>query len=584
MLTGSTMKTLASYSKSLGSILSASVLVSAAHAAAFTPLGDLPGGDTFSNAFDLSADGSTVLGASSDNDGGHYFRWRMESGFSLLPEFDVQAFSPDGSIVVGSTLTEILEAALWSEASGLVPIGAPLTDPGVDPFSVAFDASLDGSIIVGVGATTNSAFSEAILWDSAGNIVNLGFLPTDLPEPGFLSFSFANAVSANGQVVVGGSSSTRHVDRGEQAFRWTQAGGMEPLGILPGTFQSQALAVSSDGGVIVGSSGSEGFRWTETSGLQAIGSFLPLAVAANGNVIVGRADTESGSVAYIWTAENGAAPLATWLEVEHGILTTGWTLSEAAGVSDDGLRITGTGLNPAGVTEAFLVSLDPATTPSSATIILAGQVNYLIIDPAGFRYGVEGGTFYNEIPGVSANVTPGTVTLNWPNLSDGAYQVHLSGIATGPYSLSLTFAHADGNSSGHTFSGKIGKDGSHSFTATITSANATDSVFAHTFADTDGDDVTDSKDAYVLSDLRPTVFIGAYNTGIKNIVLSNGASLNDLIKDLLRQSRTRADFASAMTKKSTELFRAGKLTRAEKKKLISLALCAESPNWKKNRK
>ena len=50
----------------------------------------------------------------------------------------------------------------------------------------------------------------------------------DLPGGGISSQAFA--VSADGLVVVGGSSSAN----GGEAFRWTQAGGMVGLGDLPG--------------------------------------------------------------------------------------------------------------------------------------------------------------------------------------------------------------------------------------------------------------------------------------------------------------------------------------------------------------
>ena len=60
-------------------------------------------------------------------------------------------------------------------------------------------------------------------------MVGLGDLPLgDLPGVNFLSD--AQAVSADGSVVVGGSSSGGTLE----AFRWTEGGGMVGLGLLPG--------------------------------------------------------------------------------------------------------------------------------------------------------------------------------------------------------------------------------------------------------------------------------------------------------------------------------------------------------------
>ena len=63
--------------------------------------------------------------------------------------------------------------------------------------------------------------------------------------PGGVISSQAFAVSADGLVVVGGSSSAN----GGEAFRWTQAGGMVGLGDLPGgSFSSVAWSVSGVSG------------------------------------------------------------------------------------------------------------------------------------------------------------------------------------------------------------------------------------------------------------------------------------------------------------------------------------------------
>ena len=92
----------------------------------------------------------------------------------------------------------------------------------------------------------------------------------DLPG-GELSSS-ASAVSADGSVVVGSSSSKN----GNEAFRWSKKYGIEGLGDLPGgEFRSAATSVSADGSVVVGSASSkngiQAFRWTKATGLEGLG-------------------------------------------------------------------------------------------------------------------------------------------------------------------------------------------------------------------------------------------------------------------------------------------------------------------------
>ena len=82
----------------------------------------------------------------------------------------------------------------------------------------------------------------------------------------------------------------------------------------------------------------------------------------NGN----RENGAAGERAVIWDATNGMQELSVFLNA-LGIDTTGWTLSEAAAISDDGLTIVGTGTNPNGLTEGWI-----AVIPESGTALLMG--------------------------------------------------------------------------------------------------------------------------------------------------------------------------------------------------------------------
>src|SRR5204863_7276497 len=94
-------------------------------------------------------------------------------------------------------------------------------------------------------------------------------------------YSIATAVSANGNVVAGYS--------GTNAFGWTPATGMFSLGKLPGATNSEAHGISSDGSTIVGVSGGKAFRWTSGAGIVALGTApgLALGSSADGSIIVG---------------------------------------------------------------------------------------------------------------------------------------------------------------------------------------------------------------------------------------------------------------------------------------------------------
>jgi probable HAF family extracellular repeat protein len=334
-------------------------------AASFLALGDLPGGAFDSVAHDVSEDGTTVVGFGTSASGREAFRWTAATGMVGLGDLPGDRFesvalgvSADGSVVVGyGAPNPFTEAFRWTAADGMVGIGFL---PGQD-ISDAQGVSADGTVIVG------GASARPFRWTAAGGMTELG----DLPGGG--TFGEAFAVSADGSVVVGFSTS----DSGLEAFRWTQAGGMVGLGSLPASaFTSGAEDVSADGAVVVGVSrsgtGFEAFRWTAETGMVGLGD-LPggrffsdaRAISADGSVIVGVASTDTGSEAFIWDSVHGIRSVRDVL-ISQGVDLTGWQLLEATGIAADGRTIVGWGTNPSGQRECWIAQLAPS--PLAVTI------------------------------------------------------------------------------------------------------------------------------------------------------------------------------------------------------------------------
>jgi uncharacterized membrane protein len=144
-----------------------------------------------------------------------------------------------------------------------------------------------------------------------------------------------------------------------------------------GWTNSIAYAVSGDGSVVVGRGYSgaydpythEAFRWTQATGLERLG-FIPCndwsiahAVTADGSIIVGDPETNQGDCAFIWDRQRGIRRLHEVLTDDYGLDLSGWQLSAARGISKDGNTIVGYGLNPAGQLEAWIATgLRPALT------------------------------------------------------------------------------------------------------------------------------------------------------------------------------------------------------------------------------
>lgn len=132
----------------------------------------------------------------------------------------------------------------------------------------------------------------------------------DLPGGGYVSQ--ATAVSADGSVVVGISGSLD----GWEPFTWTSSTGMVGLGQYPGTTGgggTYANDVSDDGSVIVGTATKgggrfEAFKWTQSTGMVGLGA-LPnpvngldssetFGVSGDGQIVVGRSFGRFGMEAF----------------------------------------------------------------------------------------------------------------------------------------------------------------------------------------------------------------------------------------------------------------------------------------------
>jgi uncharacterized membrane protein len=360
----------------------------------FTALGELPGGQYFSEVWGVSGDGSTVVGDSIVNGnalfGGTYaaFVWRLNSG--MVDIYDLGGIGTicraygangDGSVVVGVadygvlTPTRIV-AFVWTEATGTVEIGDLPGGPSGSERSAARGVSADGTIVAGQGES--NAGAEPFRYTRQDSMfLGLG----DLSGGAFGGSGYG--ISADGRTIVGSSIS----GEGTVAFRWTQAEGMVGIGHLPVpagiTPFAEAYGANADGSVIVGLSrsmaslnnGWEAFRWTQQGGMVGLGDLPGGAVlsegygaTADGSIVVGKAGAQgpcgpfgcqTAPRAFIWDAQSGLRDLNTVL-ADMGLDLAGWTLSEARGISADGRVIVGTGINPTGDTEAWRVELGPA--------------------------------------------------------------------------------------------------------------------------------------------------------------------------------------------------------------------------------
>lgn len=311
-------------------------------AATITNLGVLPSGSS-SRGVAVSSDGSVVVGWSlNSNFDRRAFRWTSAGGMVDLGVLgsdttsSARSVSGDGTVVVGSGSTTGFR---WTSVGGMQSLTPPVNSiSGV---------SGDGAVLVG-----QTSF-HAYRWTSGGGVQTLASLAG-------AGSSNAYAASANGSRIAGSSDSSD----GERAVRWVD-GTIQSLGVLAGGAFSNGSAISSDGTAVVGysntPSGTRAFIWTESSntmtdlGVLAGGSgSYAYGVNGDGSVVVGQSGTGSGDRAMLWTSTLGMVDLNTYL-VGLGVNLTGWTLTEATGISADGSTIVGYG-SYQGATRGFVVN------------------------------------------------------------------------------------------------------------------------------------------------------------------------------------------------------------------------------------
>ncbi|MCC6415950.1 MAG: PEP-CTERM sorting domain-containing protein [Opitutaceae bacterium] len=252
----------------------------------------------------LSSDGSTVVGFARTGPGGPPaerlwtpYIWSNGTATALATPSALNvinstyAISADGSQV---SLRFENQYYLWTSGGGL---GSPVTEK-IQTFSS------DGSTYV-----TNTTYHHNSASTALPSVSSL------TPENGHNWNSLElRALTANGQVAVGSVindvSTYTDPDFRSQAVRWTEAGGYQLLGYLPGFRESDALNISDDGSIITGMYGPPvddiesytmyPFIWDLTTGMRPLGDALAAAgldvtgwefqsgaIAADGTTIVG---------------------------------------------------------------------------------------------------------------------------------------------------------------------------------------------------------------------------------------------------------------------------------------------------------
>ena len=324
------------------------LMSSAVKAQTISVVGPIAGGG-FSRAYAVNSSGTVVAGYS-DNALGQdvAIRWTSAGGsvsMGLLPGGSTnsygQGIDSTGNIIVGyGDSGGITRAFRWTNTGGyqILPFAS-----GTSGFNKATGISADGSIVAGVSGLGGAA--NGFNW-----YANNPTFPFNMCA-GLGAGNTSIAVSADGSAMAGVCGNTVH----RRTYFPNSVGGSNSV---PGQMWSMGEAISGDGLVITGrygtSGGAEmGFRWSQTQGPfmtvlpqtpNGCTALRPRAVNGDGSVIIGQVvDNVAGFTCFVWTPAMGSRLLTEHLQL-RAVNLTGWTLTDATGISPDGSAMCGHGI------------------------------------------------------------------------------------------------------------------------------------------------------------------------------------------------------------------------------------------------
>ena len=351
----------------------------------FIPLGDAPGGDFCSSASAASADGRVVVGNGVNDRGPVALRWTEQEGITEIPpaypekkyRSTARGVSSDGNTVIGESSStasfrgvNMSQGYIWTAEKGIHLLGSL---PGGFPASAARAVSGDGTIVVGQVAVKGGP--KGFTWTLAQGMNKIPSSSTVLPQDawritsdGIATVGVATEFTNDGPLLFSNGKRGRRV-----AFRILNTGEPEALGILPEHFSSVAMDASRKGKYVIGGNqkkrggGSQAFIWDATQGMRGLG-YLPehdnsraTAISDDGRIVVGfSASGKENQTAFIWTRGTGIQNLQTLAETA-GIDLNGWLLKYASDISADGSTIVGSGTNPQGKWEGWIMRLTGAS-------------------------------------------------------------------------------------------------------------------------------------------------------------------------------------------------------------------------------
>jgi uncharacterized membrane protein len=320
------------------------------------------------HAIRMTPDGKTVVGLG--------FIWHADTGAQYIAGQAVDV-ADDGTVVVGTTTgaSGYDEAAIWVNGELVHTLGGLPAHHPVGHLSSGYSVSADGSVVVGLGWTSDYR-GRGFRWTQSEGMVELSHIGRpDEPDLDKYTGSRATVISSNGKLIGGFDEAFSR-----RAKLWFSDGTesliledklINPLGL------GEVVGISTNGKWVVGGGSNiinnpyylltlEPFIWHKGQGVTYLGlpdgadpqfAYLAAAVSDNGKVVVGGggAHAYDGQVAWIWQQHRGMTTVKQLLE-EACIAWSMDLIQSLVDVSADGRFVLGFGGYPIAL-KSYLIDL-----------------------------------------------------------------------------------------------------------------------------------------------------------------------------------------------------------------------------------
>jgi WD40 repeat protein len=312
---------------------------------------------------------------------------------------------------------------------------APLGRGVYNANSASTQISDDGATVFGWEIDLTTGLFHAFRWRTG-----VGLQEIADPSGYNQTLPSGRGVSADGSVSVGDIANVdtnTGNENAHQAYRWTAANGLTPLGFLPGGDRSVALGVSADGTQVFGVSNSTGspgptysgewYLWSAGGGMLGLGhpnhynNVTNLGgMSADGSVLTTAAGGD-GTPGILDTSFVYALGSHQFFDVGDllGNMLNGWSSVKAFGISDDGNTLFGAATDSNGRTEGwvahfpdgYLRYLKPTAVATASRVTTAPNAGHFIITGTTRPYATVTIHATNNLA-AGFTLTPGTATAD----------------------------------------------------------------------------------------------------------------------------------------------------------------------------